>query len=481
MNSKHLLYHFIIPLLFFVSCKKFVEVNVPETQQVTSTVFEDNQSATAALFNIFPAMMSINNPTPYEISLYMGLSADELTNYSNLPGLSQFYQNTLNSLDAPSNVLWAQAYNYIYQANAVYEGCNNSTKLTPAVKQQLMGEALFIRAFWNFYLVNLYGDVPNLTTTDYIKNKIIKRSDKAGVYNQIISDLKIAEENLSETYLDPNYNTTEERLRPNKYTASALLARVYLFTKNYIDAEEQSDMVISNTSLYEPVSLDATFLKNSKEAIWQLAMSGPNYNSINTTEGRGYILSDDPSASYDNNNSSALSKQQLDAFEDGDLRKTSWISKYTNSTVTPNIDYFFPNKYKIQFGTDIYEYTMVMRLGEQFLIRAEARAQQNNLNGAIDDIDIIRYRANLPLIKNINPGISKDALLRAILKERQTELFTEWGHRWLDLKRTEKVNDVMSVVTALKGGNWSTNFQLWPIPAIERQNDQNLTQNPGYN
>jgi len=119
-------------------------------------------------------------------------------------------------------------------------------------------------------------------------------------------------------------------------------------------------------------------------------------------------------------------------------------------------------------------------LGEQCLIRAEARAQQGNLNGAISDLDIIRKRAGLPLIANTNPGISQSVLLTAILHERQVELFTEWGHRWLDLKRTNNVDGVMNTVTTQKGGTWNSDWQWYPITLSELQTAPNLVQNEGY-
>ncbi len=73
---------------------------------------------------------------------------------------------------------------------------------------------------------------------------------------------------------------------------------------------------------------------------------------------------------------------------------------------------------------------MVLRVAEQFLIRAETRAHQQNLSGAIEDIDRIRNRAGLPLINNINPSADQQTLLLIIEQERRHELFTEWGHRW---------------------------------------------------
>lgn len=206
-------------------------------------------------------------------------------------------------------------------------------------------------------------------------------------------------------------------------------------------------------------------------------MPTPTQNR-NTYEGAYFILTAKPQ--LNNINSSTLSPQLLAAFEATDQRKTSWIGKFTDATVTPKIDYYYPYKYQVASSATITEYSTVLRLSEQYLIRAEARALQDNLSGAIDDIDVIRKRAGLLLIKNTNPTISKPDLLSAILKERQTELFCEYGHRWLDLKRTGKVDEVMKIVTPIKLGAWDTNFQLFPIPQKDRDNDNQLTQNLGY-
>ena len=92
------------------------------------------------------------------LSFYAGMSADELT-FSLGNNNCDFYTNSLSSLDISPD-FWSVAYQNIYVANAAIEGISASSELSPAVKQQALGEATFVRAFNYFYLVTLYGDVP---------------------------------------------------------------------------------------------------------------------------------------------------------------------------------------------------------------------------------------------------------------------------------------------------------------------------------
>jgi hypothetical protein len=119
----------------------------------------------------------------------------------------------------------------------------------------------------------------------------------------------------------------------------------------------------------------------------------------------------------------------VNAFESSDKRKTDWLESVTAEGKT----YYFPFKYKTDFAglSTVQEYTVILRLAEVYLIRAEARARQGNVNGAKLDVNVIRTRASLA-----GTTAATDAqLMVAIEQERRVELFTEWGHRWLDLKR----------------------------------------------
>ncbi|MEO6509294.1 MAG: RagB/SusD family nutrient uptake outer membrane protein, partial [Patescibacteria group bacterium] len=253
-----------------------------------------------------------------------------------------------------------------------------------------------------------------------------------------------------------------EKVRPNKWTASALLARVYLYKEEWQKADAEANAVI-NSGMYSMTSnLNNVFLKNSTEAIWQLQ---PVNVAWNTWEGKDVLFAtgSTPPTYY-------ISNVLLNSFEPADARKTSWIG----SRNYLGQQFFYPYKYKV-YGNNapVTEYYMVFRLGEQFLIRAEARMMQDNLMGAESDINTIRTRAGLANITFSN----KAAAIIAIENERRHELFAEWGHRWFDLKRTNRAD---GVIGALKPATWQSTDELWPIPISQINANPFLTQNPGY-
>ena len=99
---------------------------------------------------------------------------------------------------------------------------------------------------------------------------------------------------------------------------------------------------------------------------------------------------------------------------------------------------------------------------------------QGKLSGsssAVSDINVIRRRAGLADTE----ALSQAEVLLAIEEERKKELFVEWGHRWLDLKRTQRANLILA-----SKPNWSPTDLLFPIPESELLNNPNLIQNPGY-
>lgn len=455
----------LIPFLLILSCKKFVEVKAPVTGVNAENVYKSEATASAALLGIYTNLNGVLSGGR-GVSITSGLSADELTLWggSNDTKYQAFYQNALNN--SSDLTAWSAYYYYLLQVNSAIEGLNSSSDITASAKKQLLGEAMFMRAFIYFYLVNYYGDVPLIITSDYRINSTIERTAKSQVWQQIIADLKEAQSLLTDKYVGANVLVpSNERTRPNKWAATALLSRAYLYDLAWSNAEVQATSIIDQKTLFDTVPLNGVFLKNSKEAIWQLQ---PVNSDRNTEDGATLILQNEPS----NNQPFYISSFLLSAFEPGDQRKNNWIGTIVSNGTT----YYYPYKYKVYQSSSLSEYLMVLRLGEQYLIRAEARAQQNKISEALNDLNLIRKRAGVPDTSITN----KDALLACILHERQVELFTELGHRWLDLKRTGNVDAVMNVVTPVKGGTWNSNWALYPIPIDDIQKNPKISQNLGY-
>jgi hypothetical protein len=487
----------------FTGCKKLVEIDRPRETVATEKVFNNNQNAYSALAGMYSMMMTGTNGSPNfsngGLSIYAGMMADEVESLAGLtnPDDYQFYANQLrndNLIAQP--FFWDAAYKVIYAANSILEGvaASISPLLTDSARIQLMAESKFVRAYCHFMLLNLHGDIPLITTTDIRKTALMPRTPAAAVYQQIEADLKDAFTNLPDDYQFAGM----ERNRPNKWAAAALLARVYLYQQKWAEAEAQATAVIG-AGLYDILPLTNVFKPNSQEAIFQLehtpgdthdltveaAKMSPFYRwSELPPEYQAMFL--DPSffplvapqmlPGY------ILTPELLAAFEPDDNRRTKWIDGF----VAPDIEgyhgkqYFYPVKYA---GLDIStpnakvpdQAHMVLRLAEQYLIRAEARARQGtDLAGAAGDIDKIRLRAGL----GNTSATTKEQLLEAILHERQTELFTEDGQRWFDLRRFGKANAVLGAISAKQP--WNPDHLLLPIPASEIQRNPLLKPNPGY-
>lgn len=432
-------------LLIFISsssCKKFIEIDPPRTDIIRKIVFENDNTAKAAATDLLFQMSSAvgfasggNN----SISLIGALASDEsFTLQSFFIGKKEINENAILPNNSEVLTLWSDLYRSIYTANAIIEGVELSNKLSDETKNQLQGEALFIRSFCHFYLTGFWGAVPLAMTTDYVINKNLGRSSREEIYQQLVSDLKKAK-----TLLSDNYSLSgTERIRPNKYAASALLARVYLYQKDWSNAETEASEIIDSTPLYSLEPLNQIFIKNNSEAIWQLfPQEGRPYDRITS---RAY---------------SGLQDNLINAFEPGDERKVNWV------------DVTSANKYTLN-STEYSEYTVVLRLAEQYLIRAEAKTHQNKILEAKEDINILRARANLP----VTTANDKSSLLLAIEQERRIELFTEWGHRWFDLIRTERATTFLQ---SLKP-SWQATDVLFPIPEQQIIRDPSMTQNPGY-
>ncbi|MBW4359340.1 RagB/SusD family nutrient uptake outer membrane protein [Flavobacterium taihuense] len=458
-NSKLIFIAWNMLLFLTVGCDSFTEVDLPSSQLTAKDVFEDKTTANAAMVDIYTKIRDHGLLTGYPsgISSELGLYADELMFYGiSGSGQSNFYTNSLLASDTEIAELWNSSYNQIYAANAVIEGVAISKALATDDKNQLTGEALFTRALIHFYLVNAFGDIPYMLTTDYQQNKVAHRLPENEVYSQIKADLEQASALLPEEYIG------QERVRPNKWAAQALLARVYLYKQQWDEASNAASRVLNQTGLYVwPSDIGTVFGKGSQSTIWQLM---PAIEGANTYEAGTFIFVEGPPPSV------AISDQLIAAFSDVDLRKTNWIKAVTNNTDI----WYHAYKYKEASNTGTsMEYSIVLRMAEQYLIRAEARAHQGDLIGAKEDLNKTRNLAGLP-----DSGAATAAdIITEVLQERRLEFFTEFGNRFFDLKRTGGLDAALSPIKP----QWESTDRLLPLPESELLLNPNLApQNANY-
>jgi hypothetical protein len=326
-------------------------------------------------------------------------------------------------------------------------GLAASNGMSPATKLQLEGEARFIRAFCYFYLVNLWGDVPLLLSTDYRVNSKAGRTNIDDVYTRILDDLAIAKNQLPETF--SSFSNT--RVRATKWAAIALLARTYVYREAWANAEAEATALISNTELFSLPELSTVFSANSNEAILQW------WSNQRTLERGTFRFFDVPVLG-------AIREEFAESFESEDMRRSTWIQ-------ASQANYLYAAKYTANTAA---QFSTPLRLAELYLIRAEARAQQENFAGAREDLNAIRSRAGLAQLDTDE----KEELLLAVELERRSELFTEWGHRWLDLKRTHRAMNVLGVLKP----SLTIERLLLPLPESELRTNAGLkdSQNPGY-
>jgi len=493
-----------VVLSTITGCSKLIEIAPPSSTITTGQTFSSNELTESAIAGMYTQLINSSGATELftngGLTLNAGLSADELVAASGTNDYLHYpYQsnNLANEDDFVTKGIWRLAFRTIYTANSIIEGvaASKSEFLDDSTRRQATGEAKFIRAFTYFYLTNLFGDVPLVLSTDYQVNATMPRTPQAQVYQQMVNDLNDAAQVLPADYKFAK----SERIRANKYAAKALLARVYLYQQDWANAAAQADSVIGNSQYGLVQKLTDVFLANSREAILQFS---PDVTTLTygarTLDAYNFVpivrLSQFPpeywpiftdSASFDA--TSYVPKFYLTAslpasFEGGDKRRSQWIDSVPTPTTAPYFGHliYFPAKYpedalSSASGTKLARYYMVLRLGEQYLISAEAKAQLGDIGGAQTALNAIRSRAGL---KGTSANTKED-LLDAILRERRSELFVEWGHRWLDLKRTGNATMVLSTIPEKQP--WKDYQLLYPLPLAELIASPALKQNPGYN
>lgn len=440
-------------LLALAGCEESLEVELPRNQLSSKTVYESDLTAEAAVNGIYQSL--VTDFYYSTVHAVLGQTADELIPTTGIATV--FSSNEIPVTDGTINGNWGELYKTIYNANNVIEGVSKSTTLNAVKSRQWIAEAKFLRAYSYFYLTNLWGNVPLVLTTNVDVSALLPQSSQEAVYAQITIDLTDAAKDLPTDYA----NYKGQRIRATKWAAEALLARVNLYLGKWTDAAAHATAVINQTGTYKITTglttTNSPFVANSEESILQI----PYYNILYTYEGSTVFTTA----------GNLLLRKGNALFETGDDRKAKWtINISDNDGIFLGIA---PHKYKNDFGDTPSERSTVLRLAELYLIRAEARVRSNDISGAQQDINVIRNRA---LLGNTTLTVAAQ-LLDLIALERQREFFAENGHRWLDLKRTGKLDETLSV---LSDKIWKSTDRLYPIPEPALRSNPFLIPTEGY-
>jgi starch-binding outer membrane protein, SusD/RagB family len=383
------------------------------------------------------------------------LTADNLIHNGTFTQYREISNKDMSASNGSADALWSVVYSMTYVVNFLYEGLP-ALNLPENVYNEITATASFLRGYAYFTGAYTYGGLPIVTSTDVETNRSISRSSLEETLDFVETDLLYALDKLPEE----GFNTGEV----TNGAVKALLARFYLYKGDWQKAESYSSAVIEGIGTQDYI-LEENFVDAledfSSESILEIVYSAndnpgtsTDFSINNLFVGRRELIpSSEIVEALQNDGGDRLAVIEFDGtFARG--ADNGWtVVRYGPFTNIP-----------------------VFRLAEMYLIRAEARAQQDRVTGqnsAESDVNVIRQRAGVPLVQ----GTSKNQMLLAIENERRMELCFE-GNRWYDLIRTGRDEDIMNGFTS----NWTDKDRLWPIPLSDVTNNPSLknAQNPGY-
>lgn len=489
-------------ITLFSSCKKWVDYNPHEDFKITELDYLKSESDYRTMaISVYTPIQWLNQLVPVgDIASDNAVSGGE--NASDVLALQQIDDYTHTPVNSTLTELWQAAYEGINRANYMhqYKEKNLAGETVDfAGKDALYGEIYFLRAYYYFSLVKLFGDVPLFTEKrlSLSDSKTLQRAPKADVYKQIEKDLITAIASL------PAIQVQKGRI--TKYAAQSLLGKIYLYQKKYDEAATMLENVISANAFTLVPDFASIFLasgENGPESIFEIQYTNtsPYYNWGGATRGQGNYavqqcgirgLNGSAAMPYAPGWSTNLPTQDLAAaYTAGDKRKEVTvldIEAYKAAHPSYNITYqvapykntglynqkYLPRKGETsgQLELNYLNNFRIIRYSDVLLMAAEAQNKKVSPDDAKarQYLNLVRGRAFGDNLHNITA--SGTALYDAILNERRLELGME-GDRFFDLVRTGLA------ATKIKGFV-TGKHEVFPIPQQEVE-ISGLTQNPGY-
>jgi starch-binding outer membrane protein, SusD/RagB family len=469
----------------FISCNDFLDL-----EPLSNNIWIQNESSDSVIYKtadeVETALSGVYadfRNEYFELDYFVNGDAQSDDAYAGAdnPNNFQIDDYSIDALNTNVSRDWAYLYAMIGKANIVINNTMScpDPALTDARKEEIIGEASFIRAYCYFYAVQLWGDVPlQLTEVQTVSAELLPeiypllfpaRAPMDSVYKQIIKDLEVAVQVVKPTAVHKGFITTG--------AVNAILAKVYatIEPRDYNKVVQYCDAVIAGPYSLLPNYDDLWGIEeNTSESIFEI-----NYEGTSTNSNWGASMFRGSDWKKFNIPTNDLVKAFTD--EGDEIRMNSsiiFLEAGFPDTHWPIDNYPFINKWR-QFSSPSPQNYIFLRLADILLLKAEALNELGDVQGAADLVDMIRNRVDLP-----NTTASDQSSMRlAIEKERRLELAFE-GHRWFDLKRTgraiEVMNNAVDGTGQSLGYNLTENKLVWPIPQAELDRNNSLLQNPGY-
>lgn len=366
---------------------------------------------------------------------------------------------TEDALNEQVTSAWSESYRVIANCNVILERIP-SIEMNEALRNRIVGEALFIRSLVYYHLAIGFGNIP-LQLTPYVSGDELVQVDENTVLEQLVTDLNTAEENLPVSY------SGSEVGKATKGAAATLLAKVHLTLGNNSAAEPVLRRIIANYGyelLPDYADLWGVANENNAESIFEVQY-------ISGGIGQGSLFTNDFSPSTDLQTGSGFGRNRptvdmQEAYEDGDLRyEISMGATYMNLE-GEIVEARHVRKYQSDLAVENDSDTnfVVFRYADVLLMLAEALGESPESYDLINDV---RDRAGLPDIDASTPGTFEEKLLQ----ERRVELAFE-NHRWPDLKRFGATGLVPDAETFITGTR-----EYFFIPQREMDINPNFVQN----
>lgn len=492
------------------SCKKDFLTQYNPNAVTIPQFYSSETDVQLAVNGIYNSLRSSNN-IGEESDLYTDQRSDDTGTNDNQSSSGEPFQFGDYSISPTNSYLkahWLSLYQTITRCNSVLTNIDGVKFASDTTKSQYKAEAKFIRAYMYFHLVRKWGDVPvvtkTLNTTDEVTANTF-RVKRPQVYAQILADLKDAvNSNL------PQVQPAGNRGRVSLQAVNAILGQVYLTMAANLDSNQSTfldsaryylEACYKMRSFQNLSSIPYTdvFDVNKKatcpELIWQIVniqgdvnyhsniaadaqAKGETINSLKPGTGVGYNVTHD----------------LVNEYEQNDLRKAFSIK----FAADPTVNDWFVTKFRdasSAAGTNGYggnDWPLI-RYADVILMLAEVYMYQGNNALAIQYLDMVRTRANMPTYEVSSTTdasyMAKFPTLKlAILHERRVELAFE-HHRWFDLLRFFKINELVDYMHAKNQNdfglaslkNFTTKDEFFPIPLTEYNLDPvRMYQNPGY-